>query len=665
VNPRLRRILLYGTLGLGALVALLIVALALMDWDWLRGPIARVASARSGRTVTIGGHLRAHLWSRTPAVTLQGVRVANPPWDVQRPLLQLQQVEVQIDLGALLRGHLVLPRVAIDQPDLYLHQESSGRANWTDANTAPTSPTAPAAKPFNLPPIHELIINSGKVVLLDEPHRLNIHGTIQAHEQSAAADPQALHIEGQGTVNDAPFAVDVSGGALLVVDSNHPYPFKLSIKAGQNEVDAAGQVLKPFDLGQIQLQVAAHGPDLAQLYDLTHLALPNSPPYQLQARIGRIGRRFTVRNLKGVLGRSDISGSVDVDVTHERPVLTARLNSGHLFLSDLGALTGTRAGGTAPVSSQPQSQSLSQPKTKTLFPDAHLETNRVTAMDADVLFQATDIEAGKIPFTQVNLHATLKDGVLALDPVQFDMPQGRLSGVINIDARPKVPTVRMEVRATDIKLEQIKGVGPASSAPLGGVLQARAVISGKGDSVHRLMADADGSLVAVIPHGDIRAALAELTGIDLKGIGLLLARSEGRAPVRCGVARFDISDGTATAQSFVLDTQNVLITGKGSIDLGTEQLALTIQGQPKKFHFVRVRAPVEIKGPLRKPSFGPDKGQLIKQSGIAAALGTLLTPVAAMLAFVDPGLAKDQDCSELLAQAHTDSTVPTANARQP
>jgi uncharacterized protein involved in outer membrane biogenesis len=657
VNPRLRHILLYGTLGLGAVVVLLIVALALMDWDWLRGPIARVASARSGRTVTIDGHLRAHLWSRTPSVTIEGLRVANPPWEAPRPLLQLQQVEVQFDLGALLRGHLVLPRVALDQPDLYLHQESSGRANWTDTNTAPTSPTAPAAKPFNLPAIHELIINSGKVVLLDDPHRLNINGTIQAHEHSATADAEALHIEGQGTVNDAPFAMDVSGGALLVVDSNHPYPFKLSIKAGQNEVDAAGQVLKPFDLGQLQLQVAAHGPDLAQLYYLTRLALPNSPPYQLQAQISRVGQRFTVRNIKGVLGRSDISGSVDVDVTHQRPVLTARLNSGHLFLSDLGALTGTRAGATAPLNPQAQPN--------TLFPDAHLETNRVKAMDADVRFNATDIEAGKIPFTQVNLHATLKDGVLGLDPVQFDMPQGRLSGVINIDARPKVPTVRMEVRARDIKLDQIKGVGPASSAPLGGVLQARAVISGKGDSVHGLMADADGSLVAVIPHGDIRAAFAELTGIDLKGVGLLLTKSEGRTPIRCAVARFDISDGTANAQSFVLDTQNVVITGKGRIDLGTEQLALTIQGQPKKFHFVRVRAPVDIKGPLRKPSFGPDKGQLIKQSGIAAALGTLLTPVAAMLAFVDPGLAKDQDCSQLLAQAHTDSTLPTADTSHP
>ncbi len=353
-----------------------------------------------------------------------------------------------------------------------------------------------------------------------------------------------------------------------------------------------------------------------------------------------------------------------MDVSHQRPNATAALKSGHLFLSDLGALTGLRAAAAGTTAQGALEPSAAPAPAKVLFPDARLATNRVKAMDADVTFNATDIEAGKVPFSQVNLHAILKDGVLALDPVQFVMPQGKLSGVIHIDARAPVPAVHLELRATDIRLDQLKGTGPASAAPLGGVVQARAVISGKGDSVHSLMSDADGRLVAVIPHGDIRAAFAELTGIDLKGIGLLLTKNEQRAPIRCGVARFDITDGTANAQSFVLDTQDVLITGKGNINLGTEKLDLTLQGQPKKFHLVRVRAPVDIKGQLIKPTFGPDKGQLVKQGGIAAALGTLLTPVAAMLAFVDPGLAKDQDCSGLLAQAHAAAPATPAVQHQ-
>ncbi|HEX3838421.1 MAG TPA: AsmA family protein [Steroidobacteraceae bacterium] len=655
--PRRRLVFIYVATAIAGFFAVLVALVLFMDWDLLKGPIARVVSTKTGRAVSITGHLHAQLWSTTPTLTVEGVQVANPPWEVPRPLLQLKRLQVQIELRPLFTGHLILRRVEVDQPDLYLHQESSGRANWTNDNTAPLSATRKAAKPFNLPAIHELVIESGTLALLDDARKLRIKGIIEAHEHSAVEDPKAMHLLAHGTINTRPFSLEVTGGALLAVNPEHPYPFKLSIKAADNQIDAGGRILKPFDLGQIDLQVAAHGPDLAELYYLTQLALPNTPPYQLQAQINRDGQHFVVRDIKGKLGRSDIGGSIDIDAAHNRPMVTANLDSDHLYLADLGAVTGNRAGaGGALDRSNPAAPAApvattSKGKPTMLFPDAHLETNRIRAMDADVQFKATSIEAGKVPFKQVSLHAKLKDGVLALDPVQFVMPEGHVSGVVNIDARQNVPQVRMDVRATDINLAQLKGSGPASAAPLTGILQARAVLKGRGDSVHNVMADADGSFAAVIPHGDIRSAFAELTGIDLSGLGLLLTKNEKLAPIRCGVARFDVADGTAQAQSIVLDTQNVLITGSGKIDLGHERLDLTIKGQPKKFHLVRVRAPIDIKGLLSKPSFQPDKGQLLKQGGVAAALGTLLTPVAAIVAFIDPGLAKDQDCSQLLGAA--------------
>ncbi len=67
-----------------------------------------------------------------------------------------------------------------------------GRANWTDANTAPTSATKTAAKPFNLPAIHELIIQSGTLVLLDDPRRLQVKGTIAGARALRRSGSQGL-----------------------------------------------------------------------------------------------------------------------------------------------------------------------------------------------------------------------------------------------------------------------------------------------------------------------------------------------------------------------------------------------------------------------------------------------------------------------------------------
>jgi uncharacterized protein involved in outer membrane biogenesis len=208
-----------------------------------------------------------------------------------------------------------------------------------------------------------------------------------------------------------------------------------------------------------------------------------------------------------------------------------------------------------------------------------------------------------------------------------------------------------------VQLDQLKGKAPDAKPPLGGVVQARAVFEGVGDSVHDFMADADGRVTAVIPHGQVNAAFAELTGINVaKGIGLLLTNNDERAEIRCGVAQFDIENGTMKAQNVVFDTTNVRITGQGEVRLGPEELDLSIKGQPKKLRFARLRTPVEINGHLRKPAIGIDAGKTAKQGAVAAALGAALTPVAALLAFVDPGLAKDENCAALLQTAKAPAT---------
>jgi uncharacterized protein involved in outer membrane biogenesis len=232
------------------------------------------------------------------------------------------------------------------------------------------------------------------------------------------------------------------------------------------------------------------------------------------------------------------------------------------------------------------------------------------------------------------------------------MPQGHLSGNARIDARKDIPKVHIDVRVKDIQLDQLKGKAPDAKAPLGGVMQARLVVDGTGDSVHRVMSDANGKFTLILPNGEVRSAFAELTGINVsKGLGLLLTNADDKAEIRCGVAQFNIRDGLMNAENITFDTQNVLIKGKGDIKLGPEELNLEIKGEPKKPRFTRLRSPIEVKGHLLKPSVGLDVGSTVKQGAVAAALGTLLTPLAAVIAFVDPGLAKDQNCAQMIAEA--------------
>jgi uncharacterized protein involved in outer membrane biogenesis len=150
----------------------------------------------------------------------------------------------------------------------------------------------------------------------------------------------------------------------------------------------------------------------------------------------------------------------------------------------------------------------------------------------------------------------------------------------------------------------------------------------------------------------MRAAFAELLGINASaGLLKLLSGDQSESQIRCAVADFNVSGGTATARTFVIDTDVVLAQGKGSINLGAETMNLRIEGESKKPRLLRLWAPITVSGPLTAPKVGVDVGSVVSQGGLAGLLGAVVAPVTALFAFVDPGLAEDADCGRLIANA--------------
>jgi uncharacterized protein involved in outer membrane biogenesis len=670
LSRRARHILAWTGVTLGVLIGALLLALVLMDWNAMKGAIERMASARSGRTVRIAGDIDVRPWSWTPSIAVSGLTVGNPPWERSRPMAQIERLQVQIKLLPLLKGDVILPRVQIIRPQVYLHREASGRANWTFENTAPSNEKE--GPPPKLPVVRDFVIDDGKLTVRDELLKLTVDGTIVAREKASESDPKAFKVQGKGTLNQQPFAANIAGGPLINLKPDEPYPFDLAIEAGDIRIGAKGQVKKAFDLGRVKLAASASGGDLADLYHLTHLAMPNTPPFRLAANIERDVSKIHVTGLKGEVGKSDLGGDLLIDVSRKRPVITGELKSEQLRLTDLAAPLGGKPKTAGALSAQTEKPKPSKkgaeeaaPANARLFPTARLQVARVRSMDGDVKFSAHSIQAGSLPLKQVAFDVKLDNGVLSLAPFAFEMPQGKLSGTVQIDARGDKPKTRLDVRVKDVQLDQLKGKAPDAKPPLGGLLQARAVFEGTGDSVHDFVAGANGRVSAVVPHGQVNAAFAELTGINVaRGLGLLITKNDERAEIRCGVAQFDVRQGTMHAANVVFDTTDVKITGQGEVRLGPEELDLSIKGQPKKLRFARLRTPVEINGHLRKPSIGIDAGDTVKQGAVAAALGAALTPVAALLAFIDPGLAKDENCSALLETAKTPPTK-TASKEEP
>lgn len=628
-----------------SLALLIAFVVAIWDWNWFRAPLARFASGKLHREVAITGDLKVHLWSWTPSASVDGVHVANPDWAGKGPMADIGRIVVRMRLMPLFGGHLDLRRLEFDKPNVRLWRDKAGRATW-DFSGGPDS-----GKPFRLPPIRNFVINDGQLRVQDDVRKLTFTGTLEARERLGRTN-HGFEMAGQGALNAQPFHLEVTGGPLLNIDRTKPYPFDAEIRAGATYVTAKGAVPKPFDFGAFYMNTTARGPDLADLYGLTGVALPNTPPYELHGRLSRDEHVYRIDGLGGRVGSSDLSGRIEVDSGRPRTLLTADLASRSLNFPDLGALFGgaPKAGPVASVNQKVVAQKLAAEDR--IFPDTTLDTHRIRSIDADVTYKAASIRNAPVNLTAGSTRVKLNDGLLRAEPLSLDLSRGRITGYVQLNARKATPVTDVDLRLSNARLESLFPFKFQGSTPFAGGIVGRARLTGAGDSVHKAFSNADGQVVVVSPGGEIRQSIAELMGVNvLKGLGLLFDKSKQTTQIRCAVGAFQVKNGVLHTNQLVFDTEPTLVTGTGDVNLGTERLSFRAQGHPKDFQLVRLIVPVTVEGPIRSPGFKIEKGPAIAQGGIAAALATALSPLAAILPFVDPGLAKDANCGALVSGA--------------
>lgn len=623
------------SLILGALIYLYF-----LDWNTMRGPVGRYVSHRLGREVRIEGNLKVRLFSWTPSLSAEHVTIANPPWVQRKLAADIGRFAASVRLMPLLRGRTILPNVEFDDADMLLVRDAIGHTNWDGMG---------GRDAFKLPAIQRFAVSNGHLTIDDRVRKLLFEGRVSSNEQAGAGD-RAFQLTGEGTLNGNTFLADVHGGPLLNVDVDKPYHFAADLRAGATHVTADGNLPRPFHLDRFWAKTEFSGPTMSDLYYLTGLVFPATPPYRLTGTMARDGAVYRLADMNGIVGASDLHGEMIVYAGQTPTFLRAKLSSRVLRFVDLGPFIGSppvahaKTGLPAPRSLA-KTVAIAGPHA---LPDTPLDIDRVRQMNADVQYDAASVASRDFPLRDFHMHLLLDNAVMTLDPLTFDFSRGKLAGSVKIDARKDTPVSDVDARLTNIRLEQfVKGSPP----PVEGLLEARAKLHATGNSVHKAAAHANGAVTLVVPSGKVRKSFAELTGIDvLNGVGLLLANDKSDTDLRCAVVRFDAHDGGLTSQQFTIDTKSVLIQGKGDVDMKNETMDFEVTGKPKEFRIGRIRAPITISGPIDNPHVGIKAGAALGQGGVATALG-LLNPFAALLAFVDPGLAKDANCAALTQTA--------------
>ncbi len=631
-------------MGIVAVLTLTVVLfLALFDWNWLRGPIGRWASAEYDRDIVLAGDLDVRPFSWTPSVSIEGLRVGGPAWAREKDTLRVGRIEASVRLRKLFAGQLEVPDLMLTRPEAVLIVDQQGRQSWA------LNPNRKDDSGQNLPAIQRLTITDGRLIFDEQRRGMTLNARLDAREAAEGSEsedePGGFRLTGDGALNGEPLELRIEGAPFVNIRRDRPYAFNAELSGAGTTVSADGRVTRPFDLRRFTADLTLEGRDLNDLYLITGIAAPNTPPYRLAGKLERNRSRWTFNDFAGRVGSSDLGGDVAVDRVEGRLFVEADLASRSLDIDDLAAVLGAKPevtpSGTVATSGSPTR----------LLPDAPLQVERLRQMDGRLSYAAASVKRNNFEIRQVELGAALKDSVLNLDPVAFDFSRGALRGKARINAARDMPYTHVDFRLAGYPLESI--IPARNGAPtVTGVALGRARLEGPGASVHELAANARGNISLVVPQGRIRRAFAELLGINV-GAGLLrlLGGDISTTPIRCGVADFLVRDGVATAQTLVIDTEVVLTRGAGTIDLESETLNLRLDGETKQPRLLRVWAPITVQGSLVSPRLGVDTAAIAGQGGLAGALGALVNPLVALLPFVDPGLAEDADCGALIASA--------------
>jgi len=647
---------LLGTLAaLIVLLGLFVAALALLDANRLRAPLIRFLASHTGREFRIDGPLEMHLLSLHPSFVAEHVTIGNPPWSPAGNMAEIEKLTVEFEPPSF-SHELAIRKLVLAGASLHLQRDAAGHANWHWK--------APGILPGKgLPIIHSLSAPAAHLQVEDERRHIVFDGVLSAgageagesrdavksrnagesHDAGQAPDAEAdvgspLRISGKGRLNGHEATLTLDGDPLATASREKPYHFTLDERSSGSHLIGHGSLPQPFDFRVLDATLEANGEALRDLYFLVGVRLPDTGAYHVS---GKISRRNTITELNDLIatsGESDMRVALKSKLDDSgRSHIDIDLNSQHLRLADLGA----RAAGRAPEPPPGEKP--------TLLPDTPLKLEGVRKSDYAVSFHAQHLDAGKLSFHTVAGKMTIDHGVVTVprlagmlvpvsaasavspDSPSKDEPEGKIIARIKFDAKSDTPTANIDLRVTNIRLAQFMHKDP-SQPPLDGLLQGHLDLTGRGRSLHDIASKADGTVTALLPQGAIRASLAELTGLDFRGLGLMLTKNKEDTPIRCGIAAFKAHDGTLTAQTLLIDTDPVLITGSGTIQLDSEALDLELQGHPKHLRVLRLSAPFSVQGTLAHPTIGLEKGHR-------------------KLELIDPGHAKDADCGTLLAQA--------------
>ncbi len=648
--------------GFGLLL-LILVALYVYQYvtrgQFWRGTFERMVSERAGRPVTVTGDFQLYL-DPNLRFHAEGLSIANPDWAEQKQLFAARMIDLDMPVWRLIFGEQIINQLAITGGRIGLERDGKGRNTWT----------FPGQEPLKLPQIIRAAATDTRLQFIDAVRRARIELTFGDVAGSADTKGQrvagALQFKGRGTAYGAPFTLDGSLTTPNEAALGGRLGLNLSARVADTAITLVGTLPGATRYDGADLRVTVAGRNLQTPGRLFGIVLPATRPYDLAAHLTKDGREYRFTKITGRIGDSDMGGELRVTAPKDvadKLRINGIMSSRVLDILDVGPLIGyspeklDAKGGKGAITIEG-----GHPR---ILPDAPLAIAQLKHFDAHVDYTATVVRTGTVPIANLKLGFYLEGSKLDLDPLAFDLAGGRMDSVININAAISPVVTDYDIRLSQVPIGKLLTSFKVEDSGTTASMRARIKLTGEGDTVRKSLGTSAGRVALVFPAGTLWVRNIELAKLDLQNFFTAFLGNRLKKPtvLRCGVLAFTVTGGKAVADPILFDTTRANYRGRGGFDFADESLSMSIEGDSKEFSIFSGQSPIGINGWFAAPSVNPISKELIARGGAAVALGVVASPLAAILAFVDLGNARNNDCAPVLAGSRDSPAGRAANAK--
>ena len=648
-------ILYYFLAALLVLLVALVIFVLTFDWNRARPYINDKVSQTIGREFAIRGDLDVRFrqgdpaeagWRRyvpRPQISASDVYVVNPSWTTTGPrLASVGNIVVAMHTLPLLHKQVVITNLELDKLEVAAQRRADGSNTWTFKDNGPSEWEVD---------IRRLAFREGSLRYLDDGIKLDLRAKATTIDPNDAdAKNYGMRFELGGTYRGAPVTGGGKTGAVLSLQDEHSkFPVQANAMLGKNKIAIEGTLTDPRALAGIDLSLSLAGASMADLYPLTGVLLPETPPYATTGRLG--GKKdgavwnWTYRDFTGTVGGSDLHGTLSYSPRKPRPLLTGALTSNQLRLADLGPAIGAESNADKAA----RDKKPNQPAGKAL-PVEQFNTAKWDALDADVKFTGKKlVRTHDIPLEDIQTHIRMKNKVLTLTPLNFGMAGGNVTSNITLDGGKQPIQAQIKMAARHLQIRQLFPKLQSMQASVGEV-NGDAALAGTGNSVSAMLGTASGELGATVSEGSVSKFVLEAAGLNIANAVFVKLFGDKQVQLNCVASDFVVEKGQAQTRRFVVDTDEAVIDVTGAVDLANERLNLDVKPKTKGVRIISLRTPLYARGTFANPDVGVAKGPLALKAGAAVALG-IVNPLLAAVPLINPGNVEAVDCAAALKQA--------------